>query len=410
MISQEVKVSPKVKTSPTATQETKAEEATTVAVSKMESVNSQNDDCSKLEIKEQPKEEKERTDKKDERDVPKSKSIKEVKEKKSEEPQSKSIKEVKEKKSEEPQGKSIKELKEKKSEEPPRHPGFILKTEGSKNHKLRSLSLSLDSLLDYTDKDVEDSRFELSLFAESIYEMLYYEMGLRLLSFLQDLRIKFVIKRNQRKREREEASKKESEEKPLTKRAKTEECADDTELTGVEKQNKTNPDEKMAPVKEEPSSPVKTQDTKMTQDEAVQNESDEDEDPEEDPEEENVEDVEMPDADPQNDADQENVEGRTNTDSKSENVAEDEKDEKPVMGVEASKLNADLDIGSKDNKIIKVETEAKGAQGEVNRDLLQAIFLNTVFSCAFILPFLHFIIVMVFLFGNRLSGFLIETE
>lgn len=107
---------------------------------------------------------------------------------------------------------------------------------------------------------------------------------------------------------------------------------------------------------------------------------------------------------------QENVEGRTNTDSKSENVAEDEKDEKPVMGVEASKLNADLDIGSKDNKIIKVETEAKGAQGEVNRDLLQAIFLNTVFSCAFILPFLHFIIVMVFLFGNRLSGFLIETE
>lgn len=80
------------------------------------------------------------------------------------------------------------------------------------------------------------------------------------------------------------------------------------------------------------------------------------------------------------------------------------------MGVEASKLNADLDIGSKDNKIIKVETEAKGAQGEVNRDLLQAIFLNTVFSCAFILPFLHFIIVMVFLFGNRLSGFLIETE
>lgn len=90
----------------------------------------------------------------------------------------------------------------------------------------------------------------------------------------------------------------------MTKRAKTEECADDTELTGVEKQNKINPDEKMAPVKEEPSSPVKTQDTKMTQDEAVQNESDEDEDPEEDPEEENVEDVEMPDADPQNDADQ----------------------------------------------------------------------------------------------------------
>uniref|UniRef100_A0A6N2NBE1 LAIKA domain-containing protein n=1 Tax=Salix viminalis TaxID=40686 RepID=A0A6N2NBE1_SALVM len=68
---------------------------------------------------------------------------------------------------------------------PPRHPGFILRTKGNKESRPRFLSLSLDSLLDYTDKDVEESTFELSLFAESLYEMLQYQMGSRLLTFLQ---------------------------------------------------------------------------------------------------------------------------------------------------------------------------------------------------------------------------------
>lgn len=90
--------------------------------------------------------------------------------------------------------------------------------------QIRSLSLSLDSLLDYTEKDVEESTLEvclhvfiylsmqhfsplfvygivadsertfsfsgllflqLSLFAESFYEMLQFQMGSRILTFLQ---------------------------------------------------------------------------------------------------------------------------------------------------------------------------------------------------------------------------------
>ncbi|KAL3581845.1 hypothetical protein D5086_016177 [Populus alba] len=66
---------------------------------------------------------------------------------------------------------------------------------------LCSLSLSLDALLEYTGKDVEESTFELALFAESLYEMLQYQMGSRLLTFLQKPQIKFIRKRNRRKRQ-----------------------------------------------------------------------------------------------------------------------------------------------------------------------------------------------------------------
>ncbi|XP_058098239.1 protein SHORT ROOT IN SALT MEDIUM 1-like isoform X1 [Magnolia sinica] len=51
---------------------------------------------------------------------------------------------------------------------------------------------------------------QLSLFAESTFEMLQYQMGCRLLAFLEKLRIKFVRERNQRKRQREETPAKES--------------------------------------------------------------------------------------------------------------------------------------------------------------------------------------------------------
>lgn len=88
--------------------------------------------------------------------------------------------------------------------------------------QLRSLSVSLDSLLDYTDKDIDESSFEvcyllsmfsffllelyhilllhlnylvfiklssmflqLSLFAESLFEMLQYQMGSRIFEFLK---------------------------------------------------------------------------------------------------------------------------------------------------------------------------------------------------------------------------------
>lgn len=84
---------------------------------------------------------------------------------------------------------------------------------------LRSLSVSLDSLLDYTDKDIDEFSFvlylacfhfllselsvplllsnlnfsviinlmflQLSLFAESLFVMLQYQMGTRILEFLK---------------------------------------------------------------------------------------------------------------------------------------------------------------------------------------------------------------------------------
>ncbi|KAI3516880.1 hypothetical protein L1887_16006 [Cichorium endivia] len=130
-------------------------------------------------------------------------------------------------------GKYVKDGK--KEEEVPRHPGLFLQTKES--NKFRSLSFSLDSLLDYDDNDIEESTFELSLFAETFYEMLQYQMGSRILSFLQKLRIKFVDKRNQKKRQLEETSEKEKV-KTSIKRAKT-----DLEIKSVdnEEDEKVNP-------------------------------------------------------------------------------------------------------------------------------------------------------------------------
>ncbi|KAK1314638.1 hypothetical protein QJS10_CPA06g00457 [Acorus calamus] len=69
--------------------------------------------------------------------------------------------------------------KKEKSEEPPQHPGFFLQTKWSKESKMRLMTLSLDGLLDYNDKDI----------AESTFEKLY---------------IRCVIKKNKRKRESNE--------------------------------------------------------------------------------------------------------------------------------------------------------------------------------------------------------------
>ncbi|XP_039136315.1 protein SHORT ROOT IN SALT MEDIUM 1 isoform X1 [Dioscorea cayenensis subsp. rotundata] len=117
--------------------------------------------------------------------------------------------------------KTSKEIKGKKSEEPPKHPGFFLRMKRTRGSKLRSVSLSLDGLLEYTEKDTQESTFELSLFAETLNEMLQYEMGCRLLGFLEKLRKKFVMKIHQRKRERDEKTENGSEkEKSPLKRLK----------------------------------------------------------------------------------------------------------------------------------------------------------------------------------------------
>ncbi|KAK3037780.1 hypothetical protein RJ639_030699 [Escallonia herrerae] len=252
-----------------------------------------------------------------------------------------------------PRNKVIREVKEKKKpEEPPRHPGLFLQTKGGKDSKLRSLSLSLDSLLDYTDKDIEESTFELSLFAETLYEMLQYQMGCRLLTFLQKLRIKFVAKRNQRKREREEASEKESEKISSTKRLKTDDINVEIKSEKTETQDEAVEDDHETIVKEE-NAPL-DEDVKVKPDD----ESGEDEDPEEDPE----EDEEMPDVNPQHDLTNEarfheNVE-KSHVDDKSEKEAGKEKDEPQETAKEISvvKPKTDADGKAKETKAKKEET------------------------------------------------------
>ncbi|GAB2242015.1 hypothetical protein Droror1_Dr00018790 [Drosera rotundifolia] len=212
-----------------------------------------------------------------------------------------------------PKSKSSSERK--KPEEPPR-PGVILQTKtGTDSKAVRSLSLSLDSLLDYSDKDFEESTFELSLFAELMYEMFQYQMGHRLLTFLQKVRSKFVMKRNRRKRQRQEASVKKMQNKTSTKRPKSDQNPGESKSTKSEKAD-GQPDGKSPEVKEEKA--------EVGQEENVKRESEvskmpevnkakdeikveaEEEDPEEDPEEEPEEDPEEdPEEEPEEDPEEE---------------------------------------------------------------------------------------------------------
>ncbi|CAA6665213.1 unnamed protein product [Spirodela intermedia] len=117
--------------------------------------------------------------------------------------------------------KTGKESNEKKPEVAPGNPGLFVRTKQTTESKIRSISLSLDGLLDYNEKDTEESTVELSLFAESLNEMIQFEMGSRLLSFLQKLRSNCLAKRNKQKREREETAEKNEKESSAHKRLKS---------------------------------------------------------------------------------------------------------------------------------------------------------------------------------------------
>ncbi|RZC24418.1 protein SHORT ROOT IN SALT MEDIUM 1-like [Glycine soja] len=266
--------------------------------------------------------------------------------------------------------KSSKEVKDKrKSDEPPRHPGFILQTKWTKDSKIRSLSLSLDSLLDYTDKDVEESNLELSLFAESFYEMLQFQMGSRILTFLQKLRIKFVIKRNQKKRQRDDEQEKDDVKKSPVKRQKGDDPSVKSEPTNMDTSNPTQVDDEKAVVENENSS-NKEDDVKM------EDGSDEEEDPEEDPEEYE----EMENGSPQHEASHDNnAEQEVKADTKSENITtnnkttdETSKEEIKVKDeVQESKADAQVKEEKEGKDDTKKETPAV-KEVVVDRELLQA--------------------------------------
>lgn len=263
---------------------------------------------------------------------------------------------------EDSKGLSDKELSEKKekkekfrSEEPPRRPGFIIHTTGSKDLKLQSLSLSLDSLLDYTDKDTDESSFELSLFAESLYEMLQYEMGSRLLAFLQKLRAIFVVKRNQRKRQRDEDPEQENKSKKV---AKEDQSVGDVKSSKTEISEKDPSKEVKPTVKEEASSLGSVMLLKK-------NESD-DEDPEDDPEEDPEEDEETPDAFQQHDSAKEEKVETSKTDAK---IIDDLKGEGETTE-RTLEVNL-IPVPGSDANVVKAEIK-KEQKKAVDKELFQA--------------------------------------
>ncbi|XP_073010931.1 protein SHORT ROOT IN SALT MEDIUM 1 isoform X1 [Typha latifolia] len=198
----------------------------------------------------------------------------------------------------EPKQSSHKEVKGKtKAEEPPKHPGLVLQTKRSNETKIRSVTLSLDALLDYNDKDIEESTFELSIFAESFNEMLQYQMGCRLLAFLERLRKRYLIRRNQRKRERDEKSEK-GNEKVSEKRLKTNGCPTEDISVKIEKEDVSN---------KSTGESAGVDDSAYTSDEPKLENKTEDEIEYEDDPEEIIEDQDMDAAAASNDGDQEDM-------------------------------------------------------------------------------------------------------
>ncbi|KAJ0719229.1 putative Cell cycle and apoptosis regulator protein [Helianthus annuus] len=253
-----------------------------------------------------------------------------------------------------------KEVKDKKmDEEIPRHPGLFLQTKGSKDSKLRSLSLSLDSLLGYDDNDIEESTFELSLFAEAFYEMLQYQMGSRILAFLQKLRIKYVAKRNQKKRQLEEASEKEKE-KTLAKRAKTNDSKVESKSVSTETQEEQKEDGKII-------ADVETETVVTEKVENVKSEGNEDmdEDPEEDPEEDSEEDPEE---------DEDMIDGTENPKTEQEVNAKEETVNSSVKLEDAEEQENEIGKG-------KLETKKKE---NIDKELLQACPLQFIFCNIFV--------------------------
>ncbi|KAL9269418.1 SHORT ROOT IN SALT MEDIUM 1-like protein [Drosera capensis] len=296
-----------------------------------------------------------------------------------------------------PKSKSSSERK--KPEEPPR-PGVILQTKaGTDSKAVRSLSLSLDSLLDYSDKDFEESTFELSLFAESMYEMFQYQMGHRLLTFLQKLRRKFVMKRNRRKRQRQAASEKKMQDKTSTKHPKCDQNPGESKSTKSEKAD-GQPDGKSPEVKEEKAEVGQEENVKQESEDSKMPEVNEakdeikveepEEESEEDPEEEPEEDPEeVPEEVPQEDENDDKEDAGSDakpedhlgeddgkgTNDESANGKASEKDSEKKLSPSASQPEIDGEKAIK-NKEVKAEapTKAEPARKEpaVDKELLQA--------------------------------------
>eukprot|EP00850_Spirogloea_muscicola_P007355 SM000037S13490 [mRNA] locus=s37:177551:185876:+ [translate_table: standard] len=107
-------------------------------------------------------------------------------------------------------------------------PALLLITERSKQAKWKSVSISLDGLLDYDEEDKEECTFELSLFAESFKEMLQCRYGCQILGALEALWVQsYGRKKEEKKRARSEGEKKDNgKEEPAVKKQEVEKEAE----------------------------------------------------------------------------------------------------------------------------------------------------------------------------------------
>nr|XP_024373654.1 uncharacterized protein LOC112281406 isoform X1 [Physcomitrium patens]PNR55140.1 hypothetical protein PHYPA_006034 [Physcomitrium patens] len=86
-------------------------------------------------------------------------------------------------------------------------PGLVLTTKRSKSFKMRSMTISLDGLLDYDEEDREECTFELSLFAEVLQELLQHKLGNVILSNLETIREESLARRNEERKRKQENEK-----------------------------------------------------------------------------------------------------------------------------------------------------------------------------------------------------------
>lgn len=71
-------------------------------------------------------------------------------------------------------------------DEMPSEPSLLLKCRSAKNGKVKTMTISLDGLLDYDESDKDEATFELSLMAESFNEMLMRDYGSLILNALTE--------------------------------------------------------------------------------------------------------------------------------------------------------------------------------------------------------------------------------
>eukprot|EP00803_Ostreobium_quekettii_P002366 evm.model.scf_336.5 EVM.evm.TU.scf_336.5 scf_336:60598-75964(-) len=123
--------------------------------------------------------------------------------------------------------KKVEEPKAQQEEPPPKETSILVKARNTTALKLRTMTISLDGLLDYDEGDKEEATFELSLFAEGFHEMLMRDYGLIILEALESERAAARLrKQEEQKRKKEEeaeaAMKDTKDEERVAKRVKTE--------------------------------------------------------------------------------------------------------------------------------------------------------------------------------------------